>query len=215
MNPQRKVTLKNIDETLTLEEGEAKFIDFIDAENLAEFNKEISEAINSIAAKYGVSLQQIDSNKTAFDINLSASIGPVRSIKMDVAARNYMTYGHQLNLKPEWFYVPLCARVSGEMFEMRITGLTSIKDNFVVRFETNKGQRFLQPHKVVQMMVDVNRKEAYSSLAMQMLKASMQKVELGKKLYGPESQKSIIGSDQFDAAKALTNNSKKIVALPK
>ncbi|UTZ34900.1 hypothetical protein HB762_26935 (plasmid) [Vibrio campbellii] len=216
---ENKINLKHVDESLfETPKNAVEYVDFLSENELQEFYKDVKRCISEVAAKYGITLQSIQSSKSYSDVTMSLICGPVQNLNMDSFAQNYLTFGPTLNLKPEWFNVPVVATIAGKSYHMRITGLLEDRGGFKVRLITDKGERYLAPDKVVVMYANGNRKSPVSNLAMQMFKANIQKNELRDKLFGRGNTQSLLGQENATAPKSLESNEKsdsKVVPLNK
>lgn len=170
-------------------------VDFISADSYTKFIQDVKTSVMKLAGEHNLNLIQMQSNKTAFDIAFDLKVSPVETVSMDMHGRNYLAHGMQFNLKPEWYSRVIVANIKGQECSLKLTGLCEIDKHVLVRFSTNLGIRYMNPARVVELMLQENRKTAYSSMTVQLISAGIQRKSLHDKLFGKKRMVNLVGTE--------------------
>ncbi|EJE4208692.1 hypothetical protein [Vibrio alginolyticus] len=157
-------------------------------ETAQSFVTALQQAAQRIASEHGLTVQQYELGKTAFDLSVNLLVAPYETVQFDIHFQNYISYCSKFNLKPEWLNQTITGVKSGQKFEAKITGLVVKKGQTVVRMSTNEGPKYLSPSSVTKMMGSHNNKHPYSTMALQIAHAERDKDVLVKKLFGSSSK---------------------------
>lgn len=180
MNAHR---LKVVPDLIENPEEESNISEAVTTEVATAFVTECQKAISEIASKHGLTLQQYEIGKTAFDVSVNLLVAPLNTINFDLHMQNYIAHGNQFGLKPEWIQRTITGTKQGKRFEAKISGLVIQTGKAQVRLSTNEGTKYISPSKLVEMMSAINKKLPTSTLAVQLAHADMNRKSLVQKLF--------------------------------